>query len=173
MTFRSRIHIMAFVFCLAIVFTACGQTISKGSDQKINNQKIQVDTSTTAIISFDKNGSYPFDSTCNPSALTQDELNGIDSFLVACISDYNHSLKKDNVAGSIDLKKYNYHKQLVAVTNKKGEKEVWVNCFCDSLCCGNWKTNIIMVEDGGNCYFNFKINLTARKFYALIVNGLG
>jgi hypothetical protein len=30
------------------------------------------------------------------------------------------------------LKQYNYRKQLIAVTNKKGEKEVWVNCFCDT-----------------------------------------
>jgi hypothetical protein len=34
-------------------------------------------------------------------------------------------------------------KQLIAATNNKGEKEVWVNCFC----------RIYLVEDGGNCFF--------------------
>ena len=29
----------------------------------------------------------------------------------------------------------------------------------------------MIVDDGGNCYFNFKINLTTKKFYDLRVNG--
>jgi hypothetical protein len=34
----------------------------------------------------------------------------------------------------IDLKKYK--RQYIAVTNSKGEKEVWVNCFCNT-----WRKN--------------------------------
>jgi hypothetical protein len=63
-----------------------------------------------------------------------------------------------------------YKKQLVAVTNKDGDKEVWVNCFCDTLN-KNWRKEILLVQDGGRCYFNFKINLTQNKCYHLIVNG--
>ena len=54
--------------------------------------------------------------------------------------------------------------------NSKGEKEVWVNCFC-----GQWdkssRTNPVIVMDGGNCFFNLKINLTTGQYYELIVNG--
>jgi hypothetical protein len=28
------------------------------------------------------------------------------------------------------------------------------------------------VEDGGNCYFNFKINLITKKYFDLGVNGV-
>jgi hypothetical protein len=57
------------------------------------------------------------------------------------------------------------------VTNKKGEKEVWVNCFCDTWNSNRWKTEILFVEDGGNCYFNFRINLATKKYHDLGVNG--
>lgn len=85
--------------------------------------------------------------------------------------DYNNSLDKDHKQWSIDLIKFNYRKQLIAVTNKTGEKEVWVNCFCNTWDNDRWKTEMMLVADGGNCYFNFKINLTTKKYYDLGVNG--
>ena len=163
---------MTVAFCLTIALTSCGQTQDKKSNQILSNIKsIQVDTSKTAIISFDKKRNYPFDNSFNPTTLTKEDLNSIDSLLVACVTDYNNSLDKDHKVWSIDLKKYNYRKQLVAVTNKKGEKEVWVNCFCHTWDNNNWKTDILIVHDGGTCYFNFKLNLTTKKFYDLSVNG--
>jgi len=68
----------------------------------------------------------------------------------------------------IDLKKYK--RQYIAVINSKGEKEVWVNCFCDTWK-KNWRKELIFVLDGGNCYFNLKINLTKGEYYDLMVNG--
>jgi hypothetical protein len=43
--------------------------------------------------------------------------------------------------------------------NSKGEKEVWINCFCRD---GerDWRKNLVFVKDGGNCYFNLKVNLS-------------
>ena len=67
----------------------------------------------------------------------------------------------------IDLTKYK--RQIIAVTNDKGEKEVWVNCFCNDA--NYWKKEIVQVMDGGKCFFNFKINLTTKKYFDLRVNG--
>jgi hypothetical protein len=172
MTPRSYINILTIAFCLTIALSSCGQTQTKKVDQVANNGTAQIDTSKTAIIAFDKKGNYPFDNAFNPTSLTQNDIYNIDSLLIACVTDYNNSLDKDHKEWSIDLKKSNYRKQLIAVTNKKGEKEVWINCFCSTWGSDKWKTEIMLVDDGGNCYFNFKVNLTTKKFYDLGVNGV-
>lgn len=96
------------------------------------------------------------------------------------MTNYNDSLDKAQKSfdkggklRSIDLQKYNYRTQLIAVRNKNGEKEVWVNSFCEIWGGERWKTQIMSVDDGGSCYFNFKINLTTKKYYNLEVNGTG
>ena len=117
-------------------------------------------------------GPEPFTITCFEAKLTENDINNIDSLLIACVTDYNNSLDKDIKGWSIDFKKYTYRKQLIVVTNKKGEKEVWVNCFCDTWNSNKWKTDILVVEDGGNCYFHFKINLKTKKYFDFVINSL-
>ena len=61
---------------------------------------------------------------------------------------------------------------LSACYNK--EKIIYINCFCYimDLYADQWKTELIMVDDGGNCYFNVKANLDKNEYYELMVNGL-
>ena len=67
----------------------------------------------------------------------------------------------------IDLKRYK--RQYIAVTNGNGEKLVWINCFCDEH--PTWRTERVMVFDGGNCFFTLRVNLTTGMFYELMVHG--
>jgi hypothetical protein len=164
MTYKFQISILTIIICLTDVTISCGQV------EQTN--RIKIDTSKTAIIQFNPKSIYPFDSTFQQSELTQGEVNVIDSLLIACIKDYNSRLDKKHKQWTIDPKKYNYRKQLIVVENIKGEKEVWVNCFCNTWGNDNWKREVLNVHDGGQCYFNFKINLTAKRFYNLIVNGV-
>ena len=171
---RSIIIILTFTFCIITSFVVYGQIpekISSNENQSKKNNILRFDTTKTAIIGFNKNSKYPFDSTFNAASLTQNELQTVDSFLLVCVTDYNNSLDKDHKEWSIDFKNHNYRKQLIVATNKNGQKEVWVNCFCqvynDKL-----KTRVLDVMDGGNCYFNFKINLTTKTYYDLGVNGV-
>lgn len=163
MTSRSIIALLALALLLINTLPSFGQ--SQSTD-------IQFDTSKTTVIPFNQIG-YPFNNLYKPATLTQEDIITIDSFLVVCVTDYNNSLGKDHKQWSIDLKKYNYRKQLIVATNKKGEKEVWVNCFCQTFDNERWKTEIILVTDGGNCFFNFKISLTTKKYYEFSVNSLG
>ena len=175
MTPRFYINILTITFCLTNVLTSCGQSQNKKTGQIIEAKSkisLQFDTSKTAIIPFDKKGNYPFDNSYKPTTLTRNDINDVDSLLIACVTDYNNSLDKDHKEWSINLKSNSYRRQLIVVTNKKGEKEIWVNCFCDTWGSDKWKTEILLVDDGGNCYFNFKINLATKKFYALGVNGV-
>jgi hypothetical protein len=163
------INILAIAFCLITVFTSCGQSQNKKTDQ--TSKSVQVDTSKTAIIPFDKKDNYPFNNSFNSTTLTQDDINTIDSLFIVCVTDYNKLLDKNHKEWRIDLEKYNYYKQIIAVINKKGDKEVWVNCFCYTWNNDNWKKEILLVHDGGNCYFNFKLNLATKICYDLTVNG--
>ena len=165
---------MTFSILLTTSFVACGQMHNKNATDKnavTQSNTITFDTFKTAIIEFNKKSKWPFDSTFKAATLTQHELHLVDSFLLACVTNYNNSLDKDHKQWSIDLKNRNYRKQLIIVINKIGQKEVWVNCFC-RVDNDKWKTKMLGVEDGGNYYFNFKINLTTKKYFDLGVNGV-
>jgi hypothetical protein len=64
-----------------------------------------------------------------------------------------------------------YYKQLITVINLKGQKEVWVNCLC-RINDTSWKKDVVIVEDGGNCYFQLKINLTTGVVSEFFINGV-
>jgi hypothetical protein len=167
------IRLLKCVLTLALFFTlsgvVCGQKINIKQASKSNQQHLQYDTSKIAIITLSKAWHYPFDSTYRHGTLIQVDINSIDSLLIECISNYNNSLDSQHKQFSIDFND-SYKRQLVIAINNKGEKEVWVNCFCRSW--GNrWKKQIMLVSDGGTCYFNFKINLATKKYYDLGVNG--
>lgn len=156
---------------LIIILISCGNVNTNNSiEPKIEDTLIN--TSTFAVISFDPSRNFPFDKKCKQAELTNNEIESIDSVLKKCIADYNSSFQGDsNASFKIDLIKGNYRRQYVPILNGKGEKEVWVNCLC-SILDDDWKKNILIVDDGGNCFFNLKINLVTGKCYEFRVNGL-
>lgn len=129
------------------------------------------DSANTAIIAWDRSFNYPFDTiNYNAATLTQEDIKRVDSLLISSVMDYNNSLTDGHEEYKIDLNGKNYKKQLIGAINSNGEKEIWVNCFCDSWV-KSWKTEILVVDDGGPCYFNFKINMQTKKIYNFVVNG--
>ena len=55
---------------------------------------------------------------------------------------------------------------------KKGEKIIWVNCIRKNIGHENeWKKGILEMLDGGDNYFNLKINIRTKKYYEMYVNG--
>ncbi|MCC6865265.1 MAG: hypothetical protein IT280_03810 [Ignavibacteria bacterium] len=67
-----------------------------------------------------------------------------------------------------------YYRQFVPAEMEGGDKIIWINCFiyADSEILKKWKTDILYVADGGNAFFNLKVNLTRETYYGLMVNGL-
>jgi len=141
-----------------------------------------IDTSIYTIIKYNVSDDWMFEHS-RPASLNTDEIIEIEMLLTACIKEYNQTqLKRYDSLNAvmpeyhfpksqfiIELKRYK--RQFIAVTNKKGEKEVWVNCFCREGE-GYWRKEIVEVKDGGNCFFNLKINLKKRTFSDLRVNGV-
>lgn len=114
-----------------------------------------------------------------PAQLNGEEIKQLNTLIVNCIDQHNikqeglyKKIKKEDPKARkkdfvIDLK--GYKRQYVAIINSNGEKEVWVNCFCFVF--GKWRKEIMSMKDGGNCFFNLKVNLTKEKYYDLSVNG--
>jgi hypothetical protein len=101
-----------------------------------------------------------------PHELNNDELTQLDSLLEICMSE-NTRLKTQN--------NNNYYKQCIATENSDREVVVWIYCICHKS--GFIKENEFqlqlhgMVQDGGECFFKLKINLTRKMFFGLLING--
>jgi len=171
-------NIITFTILVLIAF-GCNWKKYKGGLN--DDSRLNVDTSLIAIIPYDTSSIKWVFKNSQPAKLTNRDLITIDSLLKVCIEKHNleqeikfkefntknpnNNMLKSNF--TIDLKKY--RRQYIAAIDIKSEKQVWVNCFCDE-----WDTNSRkypkIVMDGGNCYFNLKINLTTKNYYSLIAN---
>lgn len=101
---------------------------------------------------------------------TLDDIKAAESILLLCFN--------KEVSGTVNpfkgRKLEDYYRQFVCGVKENGDKIIYINCFCYVIdeYFKNWKTNLIMVDDGGNCFFNVKANLTKNEYYELMVNGL-
>ena len=175
---------LILLITILIGLTSCGQ----GQNQKNENETAisetdtkTIDTTKIAIIHLDSTNNWLLKN-AKPTDLTTQEMNEIDKIIFNCITDYNRQqkdlfkeLKAKYPDNEYEIENFQidiaqYFKQFVPTINENGEKEVWINCFC-GLDDRNWRKEIIVVEDGGNCYFNLKFNLTTKKCTDLMVNG--
>jgi hypothetical protein len=121
------------------------------SGQKINSTKIMPDTNYVVLLNPKDN-----------LALSMDELYEIKKILKKCIND-NKTLLFDYTK---------YKRQYSVYKDKNGDKIVHVNCFCGGASrFKDWKKQLVIVDDGGKCFFNIKINLKAKKYSDLDING--
>ncbi len=101
-----------------------------------------------------------------------------ESILEQAINDY----KEYGLNNQISKK---YYRQYSFYMDLKGDSIVYINAFCqilrvptDSSGIGimkptDWHKNFLIVDDGGDCYWSIKINLTKRRYFNFIVNGVG
>lgn len=128
---------------------------------------VTIDTSRYAILHFTKSrDSFLFDKDYKPASISGKEIKMIEKIIAVTVKEYNKSRR-------ITISKPGkYYKQIIAVTNAKGEKEVWVNCFCTAAEKKYWHNGVVMVLDGGPCFFNLKINLNTNTVMNWAVNGI-
>ena len=156
-----------FIFIFGVLMSDCFFSSVYG---QVKN-KLQYDTSEIAILTDQGWAQLKFGTDCKFLSLDQEDIAEIRKLWNKCVKKYNNSFGA-GFQDTLDTNFRHFKKQLIAVINKKGEKEVWINCFCNA---GeyNWKKQIMLVSDGGNCFFNFKINLTKKRYFDLVVNGYG
>lgn len=133
--------------------------------KKYENKTAMQTDADVAILSFDSNLAKYLSKNGTPTDLSADEIAQSKEIIKKAVDEQN--AKQKNAYRLIKLVGYKY--QLSPFLNEKGEKEVWINSFCEAR--ENWKTQIITVEDGGSCYFNLFINLTQNSYTKFYVNG--
>ena len=170
-----------------LIMSACNQQEQPvrllGNNDALSSKsklEIQLDTATFAILPFSEKSEYLL-SNSTPTELTAVEIQQVNDLLSKAVAEQNQAEEKDfqqtvkmfpdaaQHRGNYFIDLTRYKRQFIAVINTKGEKVVWVNCFCHAEL--NWRKEEIVVYDGGNCYFNVKINLTKASWYEMMVNG--
>ena len=172
------------IFLVLISISSCNET--KSTTEIKSTEKTQTEFELTesdfVVLPFNKDWYWIFKNV-KPTELTQSELIKIENILKIAVNENNErqkiNLKKHNAEypknkwkeTGFELKLKGKKRQYVPVINEKGEKEVWINFFCSDWGNDNWKSDIMMVHDGGNCYFNLKVNLTTKSYSELSING--
>lgn len=157
-------------------------------EDKIKDTKIELDTEITQKFTLDtskiavlEHPTYDYSDTVEnvkEVKLTNEDFELIEELTKKAIKNHNRV-----VEDKIELD--NYYRQYVVTENNLGEKEVWVNCFCEEsedrkemrekykifTSRDNWRKEIVYVFDGGKYYFNLKINLSRKQYYDFRVNG--
>ena len=179
---------MKKVFIIFLIFVCLSSYGQTNKDYK-NTNKVSKDiftgNSNIAIINYDSlNEIYKYIvyDKAKGTSLFKTEISDVNKILKDCINEYNKN-------GKLGRKQYNkmhkedkmrnkdyvirlrrYKRQYIAVINDKGEKELYINCLCN-VDERNWRKNLCITMDGGNCYFHLKINLKTKKYYEFSVNG--
>lgn len=125
-----------------------------------------------------------------PSTLQEEEIKKCEVILIKYIEDYNRKALKRSEGTikriktkypqiDIDKKQFtinqlaSYGRQYLAVLTPESKKIVYLNAFCDPEDDDYWKKDWVCVYDGGNCFFQLKIDLQTNQVIEFRVNGLG
>ncbi len=160
------------VFILGLyLLQSCGKTENK-------SVMTTLDTSQYVIIKLDSSEKS------KEFKISAKDINEAEELLADCVKEYNSKQLKEYEKAIKDYPQYkieksqffidlkNYKRQYVGTYNFYGGKEIFINCFCD-YDSNYWRKEIVRVFDGGNCFFNLKVNLTLNKYFDFNVNGIG
>lgn len=102
---------------------------------------------------------------------TQDDIDLAEKLLAECFNKEVSGTYNPFFGRKLDQ----YNRQFVPAEMEGGDKIIWINCFIytDVEPVKKWKTEVLYVADGGNAFFNLKVNLTRGTYYGLMVNGMG
>jgi hypothetical protein len=160
-------------------------TISDSADSTKVMQNI-LDSLDFSILKYDTTFRYRyiFPSTFKPTDLSSAEIIECEKLLRTYVLNYNEeatkefeevskkhpNLKFDVKQVTIELEEYG--RQYVAGLSEDGNKVVYVNCFCYPEEFEYRNKELVVVDDGGNCFFNFKVDLKNRKIFDFRENGV-
>jgi flagellar basal body L-ring protein FlgH len=172
---------------IVAVLSACGNTMEKSnSEEKQTTTELKFDLLKSEYVILPLDSSVSWLSIFNeakPAELSQSELAEIEEIIEIAIKENNKQQNQELVKHNntnpdnqltetgYELKLGGFKRQYVSVINEKGGKEIWINFFCDDWGNEKWKSEILIVKDGGNCYFNIKVNLTTKTYSELRING--
>ncbi len=146
------------LFCALFLFTSCSKMLSTAS-LKPNE----------TIIEADKRMEWAFGKNYKNWTPEASDIETAEKILKDCFEKQKMATRNELLNRVPD----DYNMQFVGAINENGEKIIWINSFCkeEESSFKEWKTKIFSVADGGNCFFNVKINISKNTYFDLMVNG--
>jgi hypothetical protein len=162
---------------LLLVFISCSEFNEKKepSDKLMNNsvdEKLVILNDKTDLFLISGNNSEFW----IPSGNDFKQINAI---LEKAIQNGEFDFLKDPKLENIKK----YYRQYVCYQNNNKERIVFINAFCENLelLTGiegeiimkpfDWQNKLLIVDDGGMCYWSIKINLSTKEYFDFYVNG--
>jgi len=173
-----KVLLSVSVICL---LTGCGQESAskkKANDSTLVNQnniagqKLLFDSSNITILSNKQIQFFSLKDSL-PATLTNHDIQLIEQLLANGIQLHNKNTDSSKVYSSY-IRSEKYKCQYVPYTGVKGEKKVFINCFCKGVDnFDDWREKLVEIDDGGICFFNVTINLSTQTCGPLLINGPG
>jgi len=157
---------MHFIIILLALYS-CSQPAKPVTARLLAADTTRIDTSRYSVLPFNAGrDGFIFPKESKAANLSAKEVSQIEQIINENVTGYNKANSNHKINNPDK-----YYKQIIAATNTNRQKEVWVNCFCTAYEKRYWRKGIIMILDGGPCFFNIKINLSTGVAYEFKVNG--
>ena len=175
-----RLRVICCFWMLVLLYSACAKSSNERVAESVHTEtKFALDSSRYVILNYDSSSHWAIKSG-KATELNSQELAVIEQVLEELIEEVNsmQSLPYDSlintkpeyyIESGKELTLDDKYRQYVPVLNKVGEKEVWVNLFCEAD--EGWKSGSVHVDDGGSCFFNVIINVDQKSHRNLMING--
>ncbi len=179
-----------FLLILFLIIFGCKKTDNAdinnldNKDSLTSINKSILDSLDLTIIKYDSSYYYIFPTSYKSTELTNREILECENLLIAFIIDYNrnainkfYKMEKRHPEIKLRLEDFtielkDYGRQYMGVVSNDGEKIILVNCFCNPQEHSFRNKSLVDVEDGGNCYFQFKVNLKDKRIFDFIENSV-
>ena len=113
---------------------------------------------------------------CKRFTPSEDDISATESALQSQLKAFNKKLPKINLVGGPDVYKNlkKYSRQYFGFVNERGEKIIFINSIWNEILSkdeSELTTEFFQVFDGGNRFWQAKINITTHKLFNFCVNG--
>jgi len=166
MSIKQSISLKIIIFLFVLSILACGKITEKQPPRKDSTYTLGSDQ---AVIETTGDMEWVFGKNYKPWTPTESDIQKAENLITQCFNDQ----KRGTVNRLLNRKPEDYCRQFFGAINEKGEKIIWINCFCKDQITSfkDWKTKLRVVSDGGNCFFNMKVNIDKNDYYDVMVNG--
>ena len=164
----------------SLTLLSCGNLQNRVTSAQTS---INLDSIDYVVLKFDTNYYWIGERPSKDFELSIDDIKECEILIAELINKYNTEQEKrfiemnakypgqiDKMDYIIDLKRYK--RQYMSTISLSRQMIVYINFFCYQEGMDYWKSELVQVEDGGNCFFHLKINLTTKIVSELNVNGL-
>ena len=116
------------------------------------------------VILNDETGDFIFENS-TPTTLSETEIVEIESIIGCLVSNHINTYGFTTSMAENENGEQFFYRQYLPVILGNNEKAVWINFFCSNRKFENWQKELVIVGDGGPCYFQVSVNLDKKIYF--------